>query len=301
MAERSVRRADRPREFRAGRRGAPIVAVMTRSASPRIRPAGLPLLVAFVLLWLGAGPLAAGPALPDTLAAGGSFRVAEVVDGDTLVLEDGREVRLVGLQAPKLPLGREGFETWPLAEEARAALVELAQGRQVTLGYGGRRVDRHGRALAHLFRDDGLWLQGELLARGLGRVYSFSDNRALVTEMLERERRARREGAGIWSDPWYGIRAADQLSDAIDSFQLVEGRVLDAAVVRDRGYLNFGRDWKDDFTVSIDPEARRLFEAAGRPVESFEGLRIRVRGWIKSFNGPMIEATHPEQIEVIGP
>jgi hypothetical protein len=24
-----------------------------------------------------------------------------------------------------------------------------------------------------------------------------------------------------------------------------------------------------------------------------------VRGWIKSFNGPMIEASHPEQIEVI--
>jgi len=254
-----------------------------------------------MLLWLAAGPVAAGPALPDALAEGGSFRVTEVIDGDTLVLEDGREVRLVGLQAPKLPLGREGFETWPLAEEARAALVKLAQGRQVTLGYGGRRVDRHGRALAHLFREDGLWLQGELLARGLGRVYSFPDNRALVAEMLERERAARQNGAGIWSDPWYGIRAADELSDAIDSFQLVEGRVLDAAVVRDRGYLNFGRDWKTDFTVSIDPQARRLFETAGRPVESLEGVRIRVRGWIKSFNGPMIEATHPEQIEVIGP
>lgn len=260
----------------------------------------VPLLAGLFLLAPWGPPAGAAPVLPAGLAEGGSAVVAEVMDGDTLVLEDGREVRLVGIQAPKLPLGRAGFETWPMAEAARAALAQLALGRPVTLGYGGRRIDRHGRALAHLYRDDGLWLQGALVARGLARVYSFADNRALVAEMLVLEAAARDGRQGIWGDPWYRIRGADGLAGARDSFQIVEGLVLDAAVVRERGYLNFGRDWKSDFTVSIDPAARRLFEAAGLAVESFEGLRIRVRGWVKSFNGPMIEATHPEQIEVIG-
>jgi hypothetical protein len=122
--------------------------------------------------------------------------------------------------------------------------------------------------------------------------------------MLTAERAARAAGAGIWSDPWYRIHDAAELpadlAGVLDSFQIVEGIVLDAALVRERGYLNFGVDWKSDFTVSFDPAARRLFESEGLPIESLDGVRIRVRGWIKSFNGPMIEATHPEQIEVIG-
>ena len=72
-----------------------------------------------------------------------------------------------------------------------------------------------------------------------------------------------------------------------------------AAVVRGRGYLNFGDDWREDFTVSIGPRDRRRFETAGIDIEDYEGRLVRVRGWVDSFNGPMIEATHPEQIEVL--
>lgn len=271
----------------------------------RASPPGRVLLVLLLGILLGIPAAAADPAagLPAGLEDGGRFAVRAVIDGDTLALDDGREVRLVGIQAPKLPLGRAGFATWPLADAAKAALEELALGRAVRLGHGGRRVDRHGRALAHLFLPDGRWLQGEMLGRGLARTYSFADNRALVPEMLARERAARDAHSGIWADPWYRIRTADELAAEpgadLDSFQLVEGLVRDAAVVRKRGYLNFGDDWKSDFTVSVDPKALPLFEAAGLPLETLEGRRIRVRGWIKSFNGPMIDATHPDQIEVL--
>src|SRR3546814_9137278 len=73
-----------------------------------------------------------------------------VIDGDTLTLADGREIRLVGIQAPKLALGRAGFQPWPLAEEAKARLAAFTLGRSLDLGFGGRRGDRHGRVLAHL-------------------------------------------------------------------------------------------------------------------------------------------------------
>ncbi len=62
-------------------------------------------------------------------------RVVEIVDGDTLVLADRRQVRLVGIQAPKLPLGRAGFKAWPLAREAKAALAALALDRDLGLAY----------------------------------------------------------------------------------------------------------------------------------------------------------------------
>src|SRR3546814_3362691 len=89
--------------------------------------------------------------------------------------------------------GRKGFVEWPLAEAARSALAELVLDRQVGLAYGGRREDRHGRRLAHLIRDDGLWVQGAMLEAGMARVYSFPDNTAAVPEMLTLERRARSE------------------------------------------------------------------------------------------------------------
>ena len=89
--------------------------------------------------------------------------MVEVIDGDTLVLADGSEVRLVGIQAPKLPLGRADFVAQPLAEEAKAALAAMTLGRTVALSYGGQRIDRWGRRLAHLHDESGRWIQGELL------------------------------------------------------------------------------------------------------------------------------------------
>ncbi len=69
--------------------------------------------------------------------------------------------------------------------------------------------------------------------------------------------------------------------------------------MRKRTYLNFGADWRSDFTVSLAPKVRKLFEAEGIDPLSSRGKLVRVRGWLKSYNGPLIEATHPEQIEVI--
>ncbi|MEQ9175969.1 MAG: thermonuclease family protein, partial [Alphaproteobacteria bacterium] len=102
-------------------------------------------------------------------------------------------------------------------------------------------------------------------------------------------------------DPFYAIRRADPetLAADIDTFQLVEGNVVDAADVRGVIYLNFGANWRTDFTVRIDRKAARLFKRAGLGPETYRGRHLRVRGWLKNWNGPMIEATHPEQIEVL--
>jgi len=252
-----------------------------------------------VLVLLGS-PLSAQEFSSDArLSEGEAGQVASVVDGDTLILESGTEVRLVGIQAPKLPLGRANFKAWPLADDAKALLERLSLNQPVTLYFGGREQDRYGRALAHVVRADGLWLQGAMLDAGLARVYSFRDNRALIAEMLIREQVARQAWRGMWDHPAYAIQTPETAPDLVDSFQLIEGRVLDAAVVRRRGYINFGPDYRTDFTIVVQPADRRRFEAAGREVESYIGHWVRVRGWVKSYNGPMIEATHPEQIEVL--
>ena len=259
-------------------------------------------LAAIVLLALALPDAAGGAAipLPAGLAAEGAARVVEVIDGGMVLLDDGETVRLAGIEVPRLRPGGAAHDAEPLAADARQALAGLVQGRRVGLAYGSAQRDRHGRLRAHLVRiRDSVWIQGALLAAGLARVHSLVDDRAAVAEMLIHERGARTERRGLWAAPRYRVRAAAEAGAALRSFQLIEGRVRAAAVVRGRGYLNFGEDWREDFTVSIAPRDRRRFEAAGIAVETYEGRLVRVRGWIESFNGPMIEATHPEQIEIL--
>ena len=257
------------------------------------------------------GVLASGPvygaagATARTLPAQNSeavktARVTDVIDGDTVRLETGAEVRLTGIQAPKLPLGRKGFKAWPLAAEAKAALAALSRDRQVRLDYPGRRHDRWGRLLAHVYVGE-TWMQREMLLRGLARVYTFPDNRTHAAALYTAEKAARGAGRGIWALNRYRILRAEDTGRHIGTFQLVEGTVASTAIVRGRGYLNFGADWRTDFTVSISPEYMKLFRAARVDLTSLSHRRLRVRGWLVRRNGAMISVTHPEQIELLTP
>jgi endonuclease YncB( thermonuclease family) len=257
-----------------------------------------------ILVALAVAVLTVGARACDGLVDGPKGVVASVSDGDTVVLDNGLVVRLIGTQAPTLPLGRDGYETWPKAEEARRALAALVEGRPVRLRYGGERVDRHGRSLGQLFVTGTAetWVQGEMVATGMARVYSFPDNRACIAELLAAEGRARTMRLGIWADPYYSVRRADRPDDLVaraGRYELVEGRVLLAEAVAGRIYLNFGRYFKEDFTIVIDTAAAGLFGKVGIDPLKLGSALVRVRGWVDDRDGPRIEVTHPEQLEVL--
>lgn len=231
--------------------------------------------------------------------------MASVIDGETLELADGKRVRLVGAKAPAAPLGWRGEDPWPFVEEAREALTAVASGARVELRYGGERSDRYGHALAQVFAVDGekrVWLQQALVGQGLARVYSFADNRACTAELLASEKEARTKRRGLWRSSAYRIQDAtdlERLGRLIHSYQLIEGTVVAVGEGRGRLYLNFAEDWRRDFTVSVERKNVRAFTHAGIDLKDFAGKRVRARGWLAWWNGPMIEATHPEQLEVL--
>lgn len=240
----------------------------------------------------------------EDLRPGPKGKVVSVTDGDTLLLDNGLTVRLIGLQAPKLPQGRENFPAWPMSDEAKAHLEALTLGKAVEVRHGGETRDRHDRVLGQLFVPDTpeLWVQKQLLAEGLARVYSFPDNRACLADLLAAESLARTMRLGIWADPYYTVRRADRpeaLLSRAGQYELVEGRVLLAEKAGGRVFLNFGRHWKTDFTAVIDARALGLFTATGLDPLALDGALVRIRGWVDDRDGPRIELTHPEQIEVL--
>lgn len=214
--------------------------------------------------------------------------VVGIEDGDTLCLDRSIEgsttARLAGIR---------------LAKGIAADLSELANGAEVCLRLAATERDRYGRLMAYVYSNDGLWMQGELLRRGLARVEPSVDAPAFVPAMLAIERKARAADAGSWGTGAFRIRTPTNVASAAGSFQLVEGRIVDAARHRNQWYLNFGTDWRSDFTVVIPKQALAAFADAGVEPYALNGRTIRVRGWVDLWNGPMIEVQVPEQIEVI--
>lgn len=122
--------------------------------------------------------------------------VTQVLDGDTVVLDTGHKVRLVGIDTPELE--REGKPADFLAHKAKKVLADLALNQKVRLEYDQLRYDRFGRLLAHLFLPDGRHLNRELVAQGLARVYTIPPNVKYREELLAAQREAIQSRRGIW-------------------------------------------------------------------------------------------------------
>ena len=232
--------------------------------------------------------------------------VESIVDGDTLFLESGLKVRLSALQAPKLSLGRDHVQDWPFSHKAKKELSDLALGQTVQLYYGGLRRDRHDRALAQVYLingdgEKGLWLQEEMIRRGFGRVYTWPDTWQNSEALYAAEKEARSEERGIWKDPFYHVRGPEPnaLAQHMDSFQIVEGIVTSSAKVKDKVFLNFGSDYRTDFTIFVNREGQKRFKKLSLDPRSLEGAKVRVRGWVEMENGPMIQLDHTERLEVL--
>jgi micrococcal nuclease len=238
---------------------------------------------------------AAAPATGCAIPSGNQVQVAEVLGGGALKLADGRKVLLSGIDVPRKK-GQGGSA--PFAAEAEAALARMVQGRKVTLSQEGQ-PSKSGWLRAQLFAGPGLWVQGELVSNGFARVRTFPDRRECATELLSREARARAAKKGLWALPAYAVRGPETVSQVKGSFGLVEGTVAATANVGGRVFVNFGQDYRTDFTVHIKPDTVKLFAQAGLNPETLEGKRVRVRGYVRENNGPVIDATAPEQIEVL--
>ena len=145
-------------------------------------------------------------------------------------------------------------------------------------------------------------VQHELLANGHALLSPAGTVPGCRMFLRGAERAARAAKLGLWGDPYYGVKQADNPAEVLSEqgrFVLVGGKV---ASVRESGgivYVNFGRRWSQDFTVTILKRNERLFAGAGLVPGRLAGRRIEVRGFVEEHGGPAIEAARPEQIEIV--
>jgi len=235
------------------------------------------------------------------LEAIGTGAARRVIDGRTFQLDDGQHVRLAAVEVPPMPLPGESGPQVKAGLAAKSALEALLAGRTVTLKKLGPNADRYGRIVALVsIEGAGRSVQQDMLAQGHALVSAEIGARACAAHLFAAEHSARTGSLGLWGMPYYVIQRANDPATVLAErgrFTLVEGKVLS---VRESGatiYVNFGRRWSEDFTVTILKRHARAFAAGGIEPKKLTGRQIRVRGVIEERGGPWIEATRPEQIE----
>jgi endonuclease YncB( thermonuclease family) len=246
-------------------------------------------------LWLLAAPCA----LAADLRHGDVVMAERALGGDVVALRNGERLRLAGILAPHAGDRGKPRAVAAAAAAARAELDALVRGRSLRLRQKSEARDRYGRIRAEAALADGRILADEMLRRGYARVFATPDAAGRLAAMLALEREARAARRGLWALAAYAVRRDTEAGRYTDSYQLVEGTVLKAGRARAIFYLNFGDDYRRDFTVALDRPAVRAFRRAGLDPASLAGKRIRVRGWLIWRNGPYIAVAGPAQVEVL--
>lgn len=227
-------------------------------------------------------------ASPCQFEAQGEGRVAAIVDARSIRLDDGREVRLTGIE--------------PTAA-TKQALTSLLIGRDITLRGIEDTPDRYGRQGALIFiGESGTSAQAALLAQGDAIVSAEIADKDCAAAPMAAEAEARRQKKGNWADP-SAIKNAESPDDILAGmgrFVVVEGKVLSVRQAGAMTYLNFGRNWTRGFAVTISKRTLQAFESAGIALKSLENKRIRVRGWIEGNTGPRIDVRLVGQVELLG-
>ncbi|MEJ2633290.1 MAG: thermonuclease family protein [Acidihalobacter sp.] len=200
-------------------------------------------------------------------------RVAHVIDGDTIILADGRHVRLIGIDTPEL--GHGGKASQPF-------------------GYGRVRHDHYGRTLAHLYLADGSSINAALLREGYATALVVPPNLWDAACYGQTESSARSRHAGIWALPRYQPVSTRTLAARTEGFHILRGRVVHVGRSRNAQWI----DLEGKVALRIDRKDLPYFESVD--FESLRGAEITVRGWVHSRRGEhLISVRHPLALTIL--
>ncbi|MFD2231698.1 thermonuclease family protein [Alkalimarinus sediminis] len=205
-------------------------------------------------------------------------KVKRVVDGDTIWLQDGRKVRLIGVNAPEL--GKKGRQSEPFSVLAKQRLIELVgDSALIYLKVGEEAKDRYGRLLAHVFTHKGVSAEVVLVREGLGFAIAIPPNIAMQDCLRQAQIEARTARRGVWNDVYYAPRSALNLKRSDTGFRVVTGRL-------ERVILKPGSTWwllfEGALAVMIPASGQEFFER--KALQELVGRELIVSGWLIKKN-----------------
>lgn len=227
------------------------------------------------------------------------YQLERVVDGDTLHLEDGQKVRLLGINTPEIGRGKPDQ---PLAQRSKQVVEAFfASNPRVGLQAGSQPRDRYGRSLAHVFNSEGHSLAAQLLAEGLGWLVVIAPNTRYADCLGDQRQQARAQSRGVWSVAAYQPLKSTRLRAGDAGFRQVTGKIDKVNKSRSSWWLETG-----SLAIRIKHQDLPYFE--GREPATLLGKTVTVSGWIidrsdsksvreRGYKPFMVNLSHPLMIE----
>lgn len=223
-------------------------------------------------------------------------RVSLAQDGDTLLLTDGRRVRLIGINTPELGRDGRGAEAGALAARDRLRQLLFTSQQQVHLRFDRERHDRYGRLLAHAFLADGRNLTELLLSEGAGAQLVIPPNTWQADCYRAAADAARSARRGVWAQPTYQPRPAESLDLRSEGFHVIGGRVTHVSQSASAVWINLA----GNFALRIEREDLPQFQ--GFDLDGLAGSDIEAQGWVYARNGQLrMSLRHPAALRIVRP
>jgi micrococcal nuclease len=223
--------------------------------------------------------------------------VQKVIDGDTIELSDGEQVRLIGLDTPELNPPHGPIEYYGL--QAKKYSKNKLLGATVYLEYGREKHDQYERSLAYLYLDDGTMFNKKLLATGHAYLLTIEPNTKYREKFKELVIESRQNKRGLWQQQYSDdlpVISWQEAADYTGEEVVVEGQVDNTYDSGEVIFLNFAQNYQETFTAVIFAKDQNKF--AINPSSYFLHREVKIRGRIEEYQGvPELVISQPDQIQ----
>lgn len=199
-------------------------------------------------------------------------KLKHVIDGDTLLLESGEKVRLIGINTPEV---KSRFtEAEPGGKNASTWLQNYLRSPQLWLEYDEQEFDKYDRRLAHVFLESGEYLNATLLEQGLAVLTLIPPNLRYASRLLKAQQTAEDLSKGVWNMPAYQIKNSQSLVPGQSYHGWQRCQLTPKDIGEGRKYMSLIAS--ENLVVAIPKSQLDLFP----PLENYLDQSLEVRGWI---------------------
>ncbi len=218
------------------------------------------------------------------------YAVKKIVDGDTIVLENGTKVRLLGINTPEIAKRDKIAEAGGVA--AKKWLIEKLTKTKVKLRYDIEKKDAYDRTLAYVLTDKGENINVELVKNGLAAMNIYPPNLKYLKPLWKAQQQARAKKRGIWGLKAYKAKKVSQFDASIHrGWQRIRGKIQRLKRARKYDYLYLS----PTFSIKIAKNSQHLF----KNLDDYVGKHVEVHGWVrKNKQKYTLLVRHPSAIEL---
>lgn len=200
------------------------------------------------------------------------YHVQTVYDGDTVKLQNGTVIRLIGVNSPEIESRYKKGE--PGGEIAKRWLSEYLKGKTVRVQTDLEKKDKYGRTLAYLFTPDHVHINELLLKSGMAVLTIHPPNLQFLKPLFSAQQQAIHDEVGIWRLPYYQAKPVDQLTlENYKGWKRLVGTVKSIDYSRKYAYLKMS----DMLALKIKLSNRNFFP----DLENYLNQSLMVSGWPK--------------------